>query len=160
MSVFLPLLRANFSRVSVFPLSSWPLLISRFQRLNSHASRITRRHSLMLLSSLCLSLSHLHLPLCPSIHPSIQLLRGRALRFSVSSPFPPLIACEGESYGGFEQDSGCYMLSLAWVCVCARERLRSAFPPELTKIPPLSHKVSVHHTDERQRKRDPREKMW
>lgn len=129
LSVSPPLSRADFSRVPVSSLSSWPLLLARFHCLNSYASRIASRRSLMLLSSLCLSLSHLHLPLCPSIHPSIQLLRGRALRFSVRSPFPPLIECEGESYGAFEQDCGCYMLSLSWVSVCAQERDQGMHSP-------------------------------
>lgn len=50
--------------------------------------------------------------------------------------------------------SGCYMLSISCVCVWPR----NAFPLELTKIPTLRHKVSVNHTDERQRKKDPWEK--
>lgn len=67
---------------------SWPLLLAFFQHSHSYAPCISSRYSMILLSPLCSSLSHLHLPHCPSIHLTIQILRGgRALRLCVRTAF-------------------------------------------------------------------------
>lgn len=127
LSLFLPLLRANFSRVSILSV----FLTSSARSLSVPKFLCISHHQPPQFDAPVLPLFVFIPPLSPplSFHPSIQLLRGRALRFSVYSPFPPLIGCEGESYGAFEQDCGCYMLSFSWVSVCAQDRDQGMHSP-------------------------------
>lgn len=106
----------------------------------------------------CSSLSHFHLPHCPSVHLSIQILRGRALRLSVHAASLKAVQWHVQSFEYISAYSGCYMLAL--FCVCTHLRPRNAFPMELCNTPVLSQKVPVHHTKKWQRKRDSWDTLW
>lgn len=106
----------------------------------------------------CSSLSHFHLPHCPSVHLSIQILRGRALRLSVHAASLKAVQWHVQSFEYISAYSGCYMLAL--FCVCTHLRPRNAFPMELCNTPVLSQKVPVHHTKKWQRKKDSWDTLW
>lgn len=135
-------------------LSSWPLLLSRFQCLNSYAPRITSHHSLMLLSSVCSSLSTF---ISRTVLPSIHLFSssgGELWGSPLPKAGPVWRRIIWRLWTGLCNSLGalCYLFPVS-VCVCVCDQgVRS--PWSSLKIPTLSHKVPVHRTDERLRKRE------